>query len=195
MAKPKIAIVVGSVREGRFADTALSWFKPIAETHGDLAFEVIDLKDYKLPLFDEAASPSFGKPAANPEGQRWRNKLAEFDGYVFITAEYNRGPTGALKNAIDWAYGEWNRKVASFVGYGSAGGTRAIEQLRTVATELQMATVRRAVQIDLFPIWTEGKSIADAPRHEADAHEMIEHLSWWASALKTARTQEAAIAA
>ena len=106
------------------------------------------------------------------------------DGYVFITAEYNRSPTGALKNAIDWAYYEWNRKVAGFVGYGSAGGVRAIEHLRTISAELQMATVRRAVQIDLFPIWTEGKSIADFPRHEKDAVEMLDQLAWWVKALK-----------
>lgn len=195
MTKPKIAIIVGSVREGRFADAAVSWFKPIADARTDLAFEVLDLKDYKLPMFDEAVPPSMGQPAANAEGQRWRNKLSEFDGYVFITAEYNRAPTGALKNAIDWAYYEWNRKAAGFVGYGSAGGARAIEQLRTISAELQMASVRRAVQIDLFPIWTEGKTLADLPRHEKDANEMLDQLSWWSAALKTARDDEARKAA
>lgn len=195
MTKPKIAIIVGSVRQGRFADAALGWFKPIADARTDLDFEVVDLKDFELPLFDEAVPPGMGQPAANPEGQRWRNTLAQFDGYVFLTAEYNRAPTGVLKNAIDWAYYEWNRKVAGFVGYGSAGGSRAIEQLRTIAAELQMATVRRAVQIDLMPIWMEGKSIADFPRHEKDAVEMLDQVSWWASALKSARTVEQQAAA
>ncbi|MBU1174926.1 MAG: NAD(P)H-dependent oxidoreductase [Alphaproteobacteria bacterium] len=190
MTKPRIGIIVGSVREGRFADAALTWFEPIARARTDLEFEVLDLKDYKLPMFDEAAPPGMGQPAANAEGQRWRNKLAEMDGYVFVTAEYNRAPTGVLKNAIDWAYYEWNRKAAGFVGYGSAGGTRAIEQLRNIAAELQMATVRRAVQIDIMPMWMEGKKIEDFPRHEKDAGKMLDQLAWWTLALKSARDAE-----
>lgn len=195
MTKPKIGIIVGSVREGRFADKALEWFLPFAEARTDIDVEVVDLKDYPLPHFDEATPPGFGQPPQNEVAKTWRAKLASLDGYIFVTAEYNRAPTGVLKNAIDWAYYEWNKKAAGFVGYGSAGGSRAIEQLRQISAELQMATVRRAVHIDIMPIWMEGKSITDFPHYAKDAAELLDQVSWWTSALKTARDAEQKAAA
>src|SRR5262245_60409678 len=129
MAKPKLAIIIGSIRPNRFADHPAQWIAEIARQRGDFEVEVVDLRDFPLPLFAETTSPAYG-PSQDPVAQRWQQKVAEFDAYIFTAAEYNRGPTGALKNALDYSYKEWNRKPVSFVGYGGVGGARAIEQLR-----------------------------------------------------------------
>ena len=194
MTKPKIAIIIGSVREGRFADKALEWFMPIAEAHSGLDFEVVDLKDYPLPFFDEATPPGFGQPAQNETANKWRAKLAEFDGYVFVTAEYTHGPTAVLKNALEWAFGEWAHKAVAFLAYGSVGAARAVEQLRVYVAELQMASVRQAVHIggsDFMGIWMQGKTIADFPYYVDNANTMLEELTWWASTLKEGREKAA----
>ena len=194
MSKPKIAIIIGSVREGRFADKALEWFMPIAEAHSDLDFEVVDLKDYPLPFFDEATPPGFGQPAQNETANKWRAKLAEFDGYVFVTAEYTHGPTAVLKNALEWAFGEWAHKAVAFLAYGSVGAARAVEQLRVYVAELQMASVRQAVHIggsDFMGIWMQGKTIADFPYYVDNANTMLEELAWWTGTLKAGREKAA----
>jgi NAD(P)H-dependent FMN reductase len=189
MAKPKLAIVIGSVRPNRFADHPAQWFTDIARQRDDFEVELIDLKDYPMPFFAETASPVYA-PSKNEVAQRWQKKMAEFDAYVFITAEYNRGPTGALKNALDYAYKEWNNKPVSFVGYGGVGGARAIEQLRLNAVELQMAPIRNAVHIQL-PIYLavvkEGKTLGDFDFLQQNAKDMLDQLSWWTVALKEAR--------
>lgn len=115
MADAKIGLIVGSVRENRFADKADEWFLDLARTREDLTFEPVDLKDYALPFLADAMSPAYA-PSSHPESRRWQSKMAELDGYVFTAAEYNRGPTGVLKNALDHAYREYNRKPVAFVG-------------------------------------------------------------------------------
>src|SRR5258706_9769805 len=140
MSKLKIQIVIGSVREGRFADKPAQWLLGFLNQDERIEAEIVDVRDYPMPLFDQAKSPGrvtdgeYGHEAAN----RWAKKIAEADGYVMVAAEYNHGYTAALKNAIDWVYWEWVRKPVSFIGYGNAGGARAIEQLRQVAVGLPM---------------------------------------------------------
>ncbi|WP_292229397.1 NADPH-dependent FMN reductase, partial [Mesorhizobium sp.] len=121
MSKPKIAIVVGSTRAARFADVPTQWIAKIAKAHADIDVEIVDLRDWPLPFFDEVASSAWA-PSQNEVAQRWQKKVAEFDGFIFTAAEYNHAPTGVLKNAIDYAANEWNKKPAGFVGYGSVGG-------------------------------------------------------------------------
>lgn len=193
MTNPKIAIIIGSTRATRFADKPTQWFHNIAKQRTDLDFEVVDLRDFPLPFFDEVASNAWA-PTQNEVGVRWQQKLAEFDGYVFITAEYNHGPTGVLKNALDYAYPEWNKKPAAFVGYGSVGAARAIEQLRLVAVELQMVPVRSGVHImgaDFFGAWQQGAALEDMAHIQPSVQALLEDLAWWTKALKTAR--EAAV--
>ena len=149
MSKPKLAIVIGSVRPNRFAAHAAEWIERIARQRGDFDIELIDLKDYPMPLFAEEASPLYA-PSKNEVAQRWQKKVGEFDAFIFTAAEYNRGPTAVLKNALDYAYAEWSNKPVAFVGYGGVGGARAVEQLRLHAIELQMAPIRSAIHI-LFP--------------------------------------------
>ena len=189
MSKPRLAIVIGSVRPNRFADHPAQWITEIAKKRGDFEVELIDLKDYPMPLFEEKASPAYG-PSENEVAQRWQKKMAEFDAYVFTAAEYNRGPTAALKNALDYAYTEWNNKPVSFVGYGGVGGARAIEQLRLNAIELQMAPIRNAVHIQMsvyLAVVKEGKTLGEFDFLQQNASDMLDQLAWWTHALKTER--------
>ena len=189
MAKLKLAVIIGSIRPNRFADHPAQWIAEMARQRGDFEVEIVDLKDYPLPLFAETTSPAYG-PSQDPIAQRWQQKVAEFDAYVFTAAEYNRGPTGVLKNALDYSYREWNRKPVSYVGYGGVGGARAIEQLRLNAIELQMAPIRAAVHIQIpayLAVLKEGKKLSDFDVLNQNAKDMLEQLAWWTTALKTAR--------
>ena len=189
MTRPKIGIIIGSVREGRFADHPAEWIHDLASRRGAFETELIDLQDYELPIFSESLAPAWG-PSTNPVAQRWQRKVAELDGYILVAAEYNRGPTASLKNALDYAYTEWNNKPVAFVAYGSVGGARAVEQLRLNAIELQMAPIRTGVHIQ-WPIYTavaqEGKSLSDFDFLNQNATQMLDQLMWWVNALKAAR--------
>lgn len=189
MAKPKIAIIVGSTRPGRFADHPKQWIYDRAVQRGDFEVEILDLRDYPLPLFDEKASPAY-VPSENDVARKWQKKLTEFDGFIFTAAEYNRGPTGVLKNALDYAYEEWNKKTAAFVGYGGVGGARSVEQLRLSAIELQMSPIRAGVHIQM-PVYMDvaknGKKLEDFDFLNKSADDMLDQLLWWTRALMAAR--------
>ena len=193
MSKPKIGIIVGSVRPNRFADKPTEWIAKIAGEHTDLDFEVVDLRDYPLPFFNEPASPAWA-PSQNEVAQRWQKKIAALDGFIVTAAEYNHAPTGVLKNALDYAYNEWKNKPIAFVGYGGVGGARAVEQLRMIAVELQMAPIRHAVHIllpDFMAVLQQGKLLAEFDHLNQGANQMIDQLAWWAYALKKARDADA----
>ncbi|WP_322892878.1 MULTISPECIES: NAD(P)H-dependent oxidoreductase [unclassified Yoonia] len=190
--KPKIALIIGSTRETRFADKPAAWMLAQAQKRDDMEVELVDLRDFDLPLFDEAAS-NLWMPSTDERAVKWQQKIGEFDGFIFVVAEYNRSITGALKNALDQAYNEWNRKPMSAIAYGSVGGTRALEHLRTIAIELQMVPTRNAVHIgggDFFAVHPLGSNneidtIADhlLPSVEATLDDVV----WWANATKAAR--------
>jgi NAD(P)H-dependent FMN reductase len=189
MPKLKIAIIIGTTRTTRFSEKPARWISDIASKRDDMITEVVDLRDFPMPFFDEVASNAW-VPSKNEIAQLWQKKVAEFDGYIFITAEYNRGIPAVLKNALDYAYPEWNRKAAAYVGYGSVGGARAVEQLRLVSVELQMAPVRTGVHIqgaDFMAAWKEGRNLKDILHLQQNAVDMLDQLVWWASALKAAR--------
>ncbi|MDM0028834.1 NADPH-dependent FMN reductase [Variovorax saccharolyticus] len=188
--QPRIGIVIGSTREGRFAEKPAHWIHEIAKQRSDLAaVEMIDLRDHPLPFFNEAIPLSYA-PAQNEAARRWAGKLAPLDGLIVVTPEYNHGPSAVLKNAFDYACQEFNRKPIGFVGYGGVGAARAIEQLRLVAIELQMAPVRNAVHVgmvEFLGIWQQGKSFEDFPHLAQAAAGMLDDLAWWAKALKAQR--------
>jgi len=197
MPKVKIAIIIGTTRGARFGHKPTKWIAEIAAQHGDLTTEVLDLRDYPMPFFDEVASNAWA-PSQNEVAQRWQKKVAEFDGYIVVTAEYNRGVPAVLKNALDYAYPEWNKKAVAFVGYGSVGAARSIEHLRLSAIELQMAPVRTGVHIqggDFLAVWKGEKEIADLSYLKQNATDMLDQLVWWSSALKAAREQPVQAAA
>ncbi|MCR5858767.1 NADPH-dependent FMN reductase [Mesorhizobium sp. J428] len=193
MSKPKIGIVIGSTREGRFADKPAQWIYEIAKARGDIEVELIDLRDFPLPFFDEPASPAWA-PSKSEVAQKWQKKVASLDGFVFTAAEYNRAPTAVLKNAFDYAYTEWNKKAVGFVGYGGVGGARAVEHLRLIAIETQMAPVRAGVHIvwaDMLPVMQGQKKLEELEHLKQSADDMLNQVVWWSKALLAARKAEA----
>ncbi|MBS8229254.1 NADPH-dependent FMN reductase [Vannielia litorea] len=192
MTTPKIAIVIGSTRDARFAEKPANWLLERAKTREDFEVELVDLKDFDLPLFDEKASNAW-MPSEDPKAVAWQEKMAEFDGYIFVVAEYNHSITGALKNALDQAYVEWNRKPMGAMGYGGVGAARAIEHLRGIGVELQMVPVRNAVHISagsfmkVSPMGenAEMSEIEDVIGGSADG--LFDDMAWWAKATKAAR--------
>jgi NAD(P)H-dependent FMN reductase len=162
------------------------WVRDIAGRRGDAEFELVDIEDFNLPLLDEPVPPSQGI-YSQPHTKAWAARIDSFDAYVFVTPEYNHGPSGALKNALDYLYREWNNKAAGFVGYGSAGGARAVEQLRLVMAELQVATVRNQVMLSLFTDFEDFSVFKPHPRHEKSVNDMLDQLIAWGGAMKTLR--------
>ena len=190
--KPHIALIIGSTRATRFADKPAQWMLKQAQKREDMSVELVDLRDFDLPFFNEMAS-NLWMPSQDHKAVAWQNKLAEFDGYIFVVAEYNRSVTGSLKNAMDQAYKEWNHKPMAAIGYGGLGAGRAIEHLRTISVELQMVPVRNAVHIgggDFFKVHPMG---ANAPIEEVEASLLpaaqatLDDIVWWANATMAAR--------
>jgi NAD(P)H-dependent FMN reductase len=185
----RIGIVLGSVRTGRFADRPGEWLLRLAARRTDATFELVDLRDYPLPFFDEPMSP-LRAPAKHEVAQRWARKVGELDGFVFVTSEYNHSMPASLKNAIDYVYAEWNRKPAAFVAYGNAGGARAVEQLRLVLVEVQSAPIRSAVHVqraEFIEMLLHGKTFEDFPQLAQAAETMLDDLIWWARTLRAGR--------
>ncbi|MCC6751523.1 MAG: NAD(P)H-dependent oxidoreductase [Deltaproteobacteria bacterium] len=182
----KLAIIIGSTRPGRKAEAVARWVHEIAKKRREAEFELVDIKDFDLPLLDEPVPPSMGQ-YSRPHTKAWAAKIGSFDGYVFVTPEYNHGTSGALKNAIDYLYREWNNKAAGFVGYGSVGGTRAVEQLRLVMGELQVADVRAQVALSLFTDFEDFTTLKPGPHHEAAVNAMLDQLIAWSGALRPLR--------
>ena len=186
--KVRIQIILGSTREGRVGDRVANWFYELAVKREDLIAELIDLRDWPLPFFNEPKSPITGHYA--PEARAWATKVVQGDGYVFITPEYNFGYPAVLKNALDHIYQEWNNKPVGFVSYGgAAGGSRAVQQLRQVVVELQMAPIRAGIVIPFARRLFEESGVIKDEAYNARANALLDQLLWWARALKAARTE------
>jgi NAD(P)H-dependent FMN reductase len=185
----KIAIILGSTRPGRNGEAVARWVYEFAKKRIDAEFEYVDIKDFNLPLLDEPVPPSQGQ-YSKEHTKVWSAKIDSFDGYIFVTAEYNHGIPGALKNAIDYLYKEWNNKAAGFVGYGSAGGVRAVEQLRLVMAELQVADVRAQVAVSIMTEFEDFRIFKPASYQEKLVNNMLDQVISWGRALKFLRTQK-----
>ena len=193
MTKPKIALIIGSTRATRFADIPAQWMLAQAQARPDMSVELVDLRDFDLPLFNEMAT-NMWMPSSDPRAVAWQKKVGEFDGYIFVVAEYNRSVTGSLKNALDQAYVEWGHKPMAAIAYGAVGGTRALEHLRTISVELQMVPVRNAVHVgmgDFFKVHPgmggSGK-MADIEANILQAAKAtLDDVVWWAKATMAAR--------
>lgn len=185
----KIAVVLGSTRPGRNGEAVARWVYDLAGKRGDAEFELIDIAAFDLPLLDEPVPPSMGQ-YSHEHTRRWAAKVAEFDGYVFVTPEYNHSTSAALKNALDHLYAEWNNKAAGFVSYGSVGGIRAVEQLRLMMAELQVATVRAQVALSLFTDFENFSSFHPAAHHEPAVTDLLDQLICWSQAMKSVRERD-----
>ena len=190
--QPKIAVIIGSTRDARFGVRAADWLMQQVRQRDDMDFELVDIRDYDLPLFNEVAS-NLWVPSADPRVVKWQQKLAEFDGYIFVTAEYNHSISGSLKNALDQAYKEWNHKPMAAMGYGGVGAARAIEHLRGIGIELQMVPIRNAVHLGggefmkVSPLGANGDMSEVAAVLQPSLNALLDELLWWAKATMAAR--------
>lgn len=182
----KHAIIVGSTRPGRKAEAVARWALDHASKRSAASYELLDIAEANLPLLDEPIPPSMGK-YSHEHTKAWAKKVDAYDGYVVVTPEYNHAPSAALKNALDYVYAEWNNKAAGFIGYGSAGGVRAVEQLRLIFAELQVATVRAQVQLSLFTDFESFTTFKPSPHHEKTLSGMLDQLEAWSLAMKGVR--------
>jgi NAD(P)H-dependent FMN reductase len=194
MAQVRIGIIIGSTRPGRVGDKVAQWVLEHAVTRDDADYELVDLADFALPHLDEATPASRGQ-YANEHTRAWADKIASFDGFVFVTPEYNHSTSGALKNAIDFIYGEWNNKAAALVSYGVHGGVRAAEHLRLVLGELQIADVRQQVSFSLITDFENYTSFAPKGGQEGQLDTQLNQLVSWSGALRSVREQHLAAAA
>ena len=184
-----VAIIIGSTRPNRLGEPIAKW----AETHAKAVVgwkvELVDLRDWPLPFFQEKASLMYLNGDYSIDlAKEWSKKIASFDAFIIVAPEYNHGPSAVLKNALDYLYAEWNNKPVAFVAYGSVGGARAVEQLRQVAGELQMADIREAVHIVNPWMLVKDEQFAAEEHHDKKMEALAAQLDWWAKALKAART-------
>jgi len=189
MTRPRIGIILSTTRAARFADRPAKWVEEIAQARDDADYEIVDLRDHPLPFFDAVGSPRF-VPLSHPDQLAFARRLAGFDGYVFVTAEYNHTIPGVLTNALSYIYDEMARKPAAFVGYGAVGGSRAVEHLRATVIELSMVPTKSAVHINMEPLLamlTQGKHFSDYAYLAPTVTVMLDELAWYARILKAGR--------
>ncbi len=188
----RIGIILGSTRPNRNGEQVARWVYDIAAQRSDAEFELVDLRDYPLPHLDEPLPPSMGQ-YQNEHTRQWADKIASFDGFVFVTPEYNHSTSGVLKNAIDYLYAEWNNKAAGFVSYGAVGGARAAEHLRLVAGELQMADVRQQVALSLLTEFENFSVFKPGDYNRAALDTLLDQVIAWSEALAPLREVAAAV--
>jgi NAD(P)H-dependent FMN reductase len=185
----KIAIVTGSIRPGRQSLNVARWVESIASKRDDATYEVVDIADFDLPVWDEATPPSWG-PGEKQHSRNWSQKMAQYDGYVFVVSEYNHSITGALKNALDYLGPELANKAAGFVSYGSAGGARAVEHLRGILSEMNVAHVRNGALLSLFTDFENFSVLAPTEPAVASVEPMLDQLIVWTRAMEAVRAGE-----
>lgn len=186
----KIGIILGSTRPNRIGEAVARWVHKIAARRTDAHYELIDLKNQDLPLLDEPAPPLLGQ-YSQPHTKAWAARIAQYDGFVLVTAEYNHGIPGALKNAIDYLFKEWNNKAAGIVSYGSEYGARAAEALRLVMAEVMIADVRQQVLLSLYTDFEDYSTFKPAPHHEKSVNTMLDQVVAWSRALRALRENSA----
>jgi NAD(P)H-dependent FMN reductase len=182
----KIAIIIGSTRPNRIGEGIARWVFEVAKKRTEAEFELVDIRDYHLPILDEPHSASLQK-YLKQHTKLWSEKISSFDGFVFVTPEYNHGTSGALKNALDFLYKEWNNKAAGFVSYGGSGGLRAVEQLRIILAALQIAHVKSQLALFLGRDFENKKILIPTEKHEKYLNTMLNQLIKWTTAMATIR--------
>jgi NAD(P)H-dependent FMN reductase len=183
---PRIAVILGSTRPGRRGAQVAEWVMEHAKTRTDADFELVDLANYPLPHLDEPLPPSMGQ-YQNPHTQEWAAQIAQYDGFIFVTPEYNHSTSGVLKNAIDYLYAEWNNKAMGVVSYGAVGGARAAEHLRLIAGELQMADVRTNVALSMFTDFVNFSDLRPGEHQEQALATLMDQVVAWSNALAPLR--------
>jgi len=183
----KIAIILGSTRPNHVGATVAQWVNEIAGKRADAEFELIDVAELDLPLLDEELPPAAGQHTRD-----WAAKVASFDAFVFVTPEYNHSVPAGLKNALDFVCAEWADKAAGFVSYGVAGGIRAVEHLRLILAELQVATVRTQLALNSYADFENFYDLKPTPQHEETLNAVLDQVMSWGTALQAVRQQRTA---
>jgi NAD(P)H-dependent FMN reductase len=187
MEKINLKVILGSTREGRLGIKVFEWAKKILAGHKEFDTEFIDLKDWPIPFYDFPSSPAYG-PLDSDIVKGFAAKIAEGDAFLILTPEYNHGYSAVLKNALDHVYKEWNNKPVAFISYGAAaGGSRAVEQLRLVAIELQMAPIREAILMPMFWESFDERGNMTNERYVKTFETLLAQLLWWGNTLKQGR--------
>ena len=184
----RIAIIIGSTRPGRHGEAIGRWVDQVAQQRNDATFELVDVAEANLPLLDEPLPPAMGEPPKHEHTRRWAKAIDSYDGFVLVTPEYNHSTSGALKNALDYLFAEWNDKAVGFVSYGSAGGVRAVEHLRQIVGELKMADIRAQVMFQFGQDFDENFKFRPREFQEQALHAMLDDLVAWSDALRNVRS-------
>lgn len=188
MNKLKIKVILGSTRPNRFGIQPANWILDAAKKVENFEAELIDLKDYPMPFFEEEVGPSYIKePYTNPAVAAFTKKMEEADGFIMITPEYNHAPSAVLKNALDYVYKEWAHKPVAIASYGSVGGARAVEQLRLAVIELQMVPIKRSIHLTNHWANLDEKGILNFGPYQHQLEPLLKDLEWWSRILKEAR--------
>ena len=184
---PRIGILVGSTRPGRRGSAVGRWVHELASPRDDAAYELVELADFDLPLLCEATVPgSAGRDYATPQTRAWSERIDTFDGFVWVTPEYNHGVPAAMKNALDVLHPEWAHKAVGFVSYGADGGVRAVEQWRTIVANVHLVGVRGQVALSTYDDFA-GEELTPSERRPAALHAMLDQLVTMTGALAAAR--------
>lgn len=186
---PHILVILGSSREHRFGEIVARWFMRQTGHRTDLTFELADLRDWQHGYYRRAKPAATSDYEDDEEAKRWAVVVGRADGFIVVSPEYNYGYPAVLKSALDSVYREWNRKPIAFVTYGGwDGGVRAMQQLREVAVELQMAPVRTSVVLQFGPrLFNAEGELKEPQMLEQQVTRMLDDLSWWTYALRAAR--------
>lgn len=189
----KIAVILGSTRPGRNGQVVAEWVMDKAAERAAAEYELVDLADYPLPHMDEPMPPMLGNYAGE-HTKAWAAKIAPYDGYIFVTPEYNHSISGVLKNAIDCVYAEWNNKAAAVVGYGTIGGARAVEHLRAILSGLLVAHVQQQLSFSMFTDFENWSDFRPGPQHDQAVTVLFDQLESWAGALQSVRVPPEVVA-
>lgn len=183
----KIGILTGSTRDSRVNIQVAEWVKAIADKRKDAEYELVDIKDYNLPRFNEPIPAVMSQDYTAPDAHVWANKVKELDGFIFVTPEYNKGVTSSLKDAIDYLYVEWNNKAAGVVSYGSTLGVTATNDLRLILSVPKVAVVGPSVAMSLFTDFQDMRVFNPAPYHKDTLIKVLDDVVAWSMALKAVR--------
>jgi NAD(P)H-dependent FMN reductase len=182
----RIGVILGSTRPGRNGEKVARWVMEVASERSDAQFQLIDLADHPLPHLDEPLPPSMGQ-YQNAHTQDWAAIIAQCDGFIMVTPEYNHSTSGVLKNAIDYLYAEWHNKALGVVSYGAVGGARAAEHLRLIAGELKMADVRTNVALSMFADFVNFSELDPREYQRAALETLMTEVVAWSNALAPLR--------
>lgn len=187
----KLHTIIASTRPGRVGPAVANWFHDFAVRHGGFDAQLVDLADFRLPIYDEPVHPRFAK-YEHEHTKRWSASVAAADAYVFVAPEYNYGPTPALVNALDYVYQEWNYKPCAFVSYGGvSGGLRGAQMSRLHVTTLKMMPIMEGVMVPMVQSHLDDNGVfVSSDPINASAQTVLDELLRWTKALKTMRSQD-----